>query len=276
MHLPRLPLPARTLHRRLLCAALGVGAASLVTVGVLAATGPSEGPRPVTTEEAEQLAFSRFGLFEQSPLEVEAEVPMGDSSLRVRALVDYRAHRAVGSYTAGGAKGLLAWDATGLAVAKGEAGPATAAVAAAGKLPSRAWSPRAYSTDPLDAALRIAMALGSDRPDNPQLLAQQGAMRLGEEQLDGATYRLYSGPRPAANSARRGASAAPSGAGRPAPAVRPPARSPLTYWIGEDRNLRRVVIQPAQGGAPSRIEFGRTAKAKVPEGPWQKATAARP
>ncbi|MFD3517463.1 hypothetical protein [Streptomyces sp. NPDC058657] len=265
MHVPRPPLPARPLHRRLLFAALGVGAASLAAVGVLAVTGPSEGPRPVTTEEAEQLAAARFGLHEQSPLEVEAQAPMGNGTVTVRALVDYRTHRAVGTYTAAGAKGLLAWDASGLAVAKGNAASASEAVTAAGKLNSRAWSPRAYKTDPLDTVLRITMALGADRPDNPQLLAEQGAMSLGEEQWRGAAYSLYSGPRPAAGpAAKRGAPAAPS-------ASAPTGRSPLTYWVGQRSDLRRVVIQPAGGTTPFHIDFGRTTKTKLPDSPWPKA-----
>ncbi|MGW7414298.1 hypothetical protein [Streptomyces sp. NPDC054863] len=262
-------LPARSLHRNVLLAALGLGASALAAVLFLG-PGPADDPRPLRTEEAEQMALSRFSLYEKSPLEVVARAPMGGGSVEVRAVIDYRAHRAVGSYTAGRARGLLAWDATGLAAAEGTATSAADAVAAAGRLGSRAWSPRPYSSDPLDVVLRVAMGLGTDRPDNPQLLAQQGALYLGRDQWNGAAYSLYSGPRPAPGS--KGPNTASRDAGRsPAPARQAGARSPLTYWISDRSGLGRVEIRTADAAAPSRIEFGPTVRTKVPGDPWGKA-----
>ncbi|MFI0977391.1 hypothetical protein ACH4SP_10225 [Streptomyces sp. NPDC021093] len=268
MRAPTSFLPARSLHRGVLLAALGLGVSALVAVLFLA-SGPADDPRPLSTEQAEQMALSRFSLYEKSPLEVVARAPMGSSAVEVRAVIDYRAQRAVGTYTAGGSRGLIAWDATGLAVAEGTAGSAADATAAAVRLGSRAWSPRAYSGDPLDAVLRVAMGLGTDRPDNPQLLAQQGALYLGQGEWNGAAYHLYSGPRPAP--ARKAAHPTARDAGRTAPAGPAGARSPLTYWINEQSGLGRVEIRPASAAAASRIDFGPTVKTKVPGEPWGKA-----
>ncbi|MEU8890841.1 hypothetical protein [Streptomyces sp. NPDC048442] len=270
MRAPTSFLPARLLPRSVLLAALGLGVSALASVLFLT-SGPADDPRPLRTEEAEQLAVSRFSLYEKSPLEVVAWAPMGSGTVEVRAVIDYRAHRAVGTYTAGGSRGLLAWDATGLAAAKATATSAAGAAAAAGRLESRAWSPRPYSGDPLDVVLRVAMGLGTDRPDNPQLLAQQGAQYLGRDQWNDADYSLYSGPRPAAT--RKGPNAAPQEAGRTAPAGSPGARSPFTYWVNDRSGLGRVEIRAADAAAPSRIEFGPTSKTKVPGNPWGAAPA---
>jgi hypothetical protein len=258
-------LPARSLHRSVLLAALGLGMSTLASVLFLA-SGPADDPRPLRTEEAEQLAVSRFSLYEKSPLEVVARAPMGNGTVEVRAVIDYRAHHAVGAYTASGSRGLLAWDATGLAAARGTAASAADAVAAADRLDSRAWSPRKYSGDPLDVVLRIAMGLGTDRPDNPQLLAQQGALYLGRDQWNGAAYNLYSGPRPTAS--RRDPNTTAQGARHPAPAGPTGARSPLTYWINDRYGLARVEILAADASNPSRIDFGPSTRTQVPGKPW--------
>ncbi|MFF0742963.1 hypothetical protein ACFYVL_21445 [Streptomyces sp. NPDC004111] len=270
-------LPRRPRHRGLLFTALGLGAGALAALLCLPGN-DADTPHPVTTGQAEQMAVSRFELYEKSPLEVVARAPMGDDTVEVRAVIDYRAHRAVGAYSTAAARGLVAWDAGGLAVAKGKAAGGAEAAAAAAKLKPRAWSPRTFGGDPLDLVLRVAMGLGTNRPDNPQLIAQHGAQYLGRGERDGDTYSLYSGPRPTADrrdAVRKGSGAAPGGTpsgaagASPGGSARPAqARSPLTYWISEQGGLGRVEIRPAGSETQSRIDFGPTVRTAVPHQPW--------
>jgi hypothetical protein len=65
------------------------------------------------------------------------------------------------------------------------------------------------------------MGLGSDRPDNAQLLAQSGPRWLGAQDIDGRHYDIFSGPHP---QPQKG-DADPGGL------------SPLTYWIDASGNL---------------------------------------
>ncbi|GGP89500.1 hypothetical protein GCM10010278_79990 [Streptomyces melanogenes] len=244
--------------------------------GTAALTGGGEDSRPVTLEEAERLAAVRFHAYEAGPTRVEVSVPGGTGDTVVDGVVDYRAHRAVGGYATSGAgpaqHGMLAWDATGLAVAVGPAVKGAAAVRGSGalraaeRLSSRDWSPRAYSSDPLDVVLHVMMVLGQDRPDNAQLLAQGGARRLGQRTEGGVTYTLFTGPRPqrdkdgGTRGGRKGASPAPDR----------PATSPLTYWLdGQDR-LGRLEVRLASLPRPARVDFKDSdTKWKLPQKPWQ-------
>ncbi|MGH4035887.1 hypothetical protein ACQB60_44105 [Actinomycetota bacterium Odt1-20B] len=258
---------------------------STAVVAVLAAaaasvalSGGEEGARPVTAEEAQQLAMVRFNTYEASPVAVTVTVPDGSGSTVVDGVVDYRTHRAVGTFaTEGngrGQTGMLAWDVAGLAVAlpsssgphvpsAGAARQPAGILRAAGKLSQRAWSPRAYTTDPLDRALHVTMSLGANRPDNAQLLAQSGPRRLGQRSEAGRTYTLYSGPRPRPQQ---------KGAAPGAPMADRPAASPLTYWVDGQGQLGRLEIRLASLPRPIRVEFtGSDRKLKIPAKPWQDA-----
>jgi hypothetical protein len=235
----------------------------------LATTGGDKGrPRVITSSEAQRLAMVRLSAFEDSPNRVTVTIDNGTDSYVVHGLIDYRTHRAVGAYVAGPAgskqqKGLVAWDASGLAVATGkQRSPSSSEMAqiakAATRVPGGSWSPRSYAGYPLDIALRMVMALGSDRPDNAQLLAQSGPRHLGESTLRGKSYTRFSGPRPnvkagdasGARSQRKGA-------------------SPLTYWVDEHGKLGRLEIKSAAMERPVTVDFtGREAHTKVPGEPW--------
>lgn len=225
---------------------LAVGAAALATgTAAWAMRAPAPGPRPVTLAQAARMSLARFTTYEASPLRVRIQVPEAGRTLTVDGVVDYRAHHAVGSYRLGTETGLLAWDYAGLGVAPGH--PRDPLVAAA-SMPPRSWSPRGYTSDPLDAGLQLTMDLAQDRPDNAQVLAEQGPRWLRSDRIDGHDYDVFSGPRPR--------SAADQGL------------SPLTYWIDGSGRLRRVTMQMAGISGPLTVDFpGGTATA-VPGTPW--------
>ncbi|MFJ9434286.1 hypothetical protein ACIRQY_32145 [Streptomyces sp. NPDC101490] len=229
--------------------------------------------RPVTTEEASRLALSRLGLYQASPVAVRLTAAEGgDVVVRVRGVVDYRNHRAVGRYQVSGAsgasprpgtqgpssgqldQGLIVWDGGGLGLAPAHQDDGSPFWEQAERIPRSGWSARSYTSDPLDAGLQLMIGLGADRPDNPLLLAQSGARWLARERVDGRDHDRFAGPR------ARGAAPGPGSDG---------GRSPLTYWVDGDGGLRRVTMRMPGLGVPTTLEFlGHDSRARLPEAPW--------
>jgi hypothetical protein len=226
--------------------------------------------RSVTMDEASRLALSRLNLYQASPVAVTLTATEGGGVMvRVRGIVDYRTHRAVGSYEVTGSSrpsgsagsaagqpdhGLIVWDSGGLGLAPAPEGDNSPTWQQAEHIPRSGWSARSYTADPLDAGLQLLIGLGADRPDNPMLLAQSGARWLGRDRVDGRSYDRFAGPR---------AQGATPGAGADG------GRSPLTYWIDGDGGLRRVTMRMPGLGTPTTMEFsGRDRRAKLPEAPW--------
>ncbi|WP_035803575.1 hypothetical protein [Kitasatospora mediocidica] len=262
------PAPRRTGRLRALVALAVCGA----VVGGVAAyrglSGGGGGERPVTMDEASRLALSRLDLYQASPVTVTLTAAEGGGVvLRVSGVVDYRTHHAVGSYRTTGASGssgssaspsgqldhgLIVWDTDGLGLAPALDG--SPPWQQAEHIPRSGWSPRSYTTDPLDAGLQLLLSLGADRPDNPLLLAQSGARWLGRDRIDGRDYDKLSGPRAEGTTPGTG----PDG-----------GKSPLTYWVDGNGGLRRVTMRMPGLGTPTTLEFaGHDAAAKLPEAPW--------
>ncbi|WP_405017671.1 hypothetical protein OHV05_12055 [Kitasatospora sp. NBC_00070] len=230
--------------RRMRWAAGGLTAALVAGVGGW--LWPADGPtaRPVTRDEAGRLALARFTTYEASPARVRVTVPGRNGDTVVDGAVDYRSHHAVGSYRAPGTdSGLLAWDQEGLGVA-----PGASDLSAAATMPRAAWSPRAFSSDPFDVGLQLVMRLAADRPDNAQLLAEQGPRWLRSERIDARSYDVFSGPRPRS--------------------AAEPGDSPLTYWIDGDGGLRRVTVRVTGLERPVTVDFTGGRAEAVPATPW--------
>lgn len=208
------------------------------------------------------MALARFRTYRISPSEITLHAASGDGTAVVRAVVDHREHRAVGWYEVTGAGrpdgGLLAWDQSGLAVADAPpTAPAKDALRAAARMKATEWTRREFGSAPLDTALRLALSLGADRPDNAQLLARAGPLRLRDERVDGRRYDVFSGPRP-----RPHGSASPAGPRG--------ERSPLSYWIDEEGGMRRVRVDLG-GGRRITMDLGgvRVPGVRgVPGAPW--------
>ncbi|MFF8913284.1 hypothetical protein ACF08M_08140 [Streptomyces sp. NPDC015032] len=265
--------PRRTLWFRTLIAIAACGAAAGGLAAYRTLSDDTATERPVTMEEASRLALSRLNLYQASPVAVALTATEGGGVVvRVRGVVDYRTHRAVGSYQVTGASGssksagasgpaagqldhgLIVWDTGGLGLAPAPEGDNSPPWQQAERIPRSGWSARSYTTDPLDAGLKLLIELGADRPDNPLLLAQSGARWLERDRIDGRSYDRFAGPR---------AQGATPGAGSDG------GRSPLTYWVDGDGGLRRVTMRMPGLGTPTTMEFsGRDGRAKLPEVPW--------
>ncbi len=215
--------------------------------------------RAISSDEANRMALARLTTYMASPVAVTVRVDDNGMVEEVRGLVDYRTGHAVGSYIATGhqvvlGRGLIAWDTGGLGLAPLPRDGSAPAVAAA-RIPPSGWSPRAYTADPLDAALQLLMGLGTDRPDNAQLLAQSGPRWLGAQDIDGRHYDIFSGPHP---QPQQSGTADPGGL------------SPLTYWIDATGDLRRVRMRMPGIAAPTVVDLlGHDSAQQVPGTPWQ-------
>ncbi|MCC9308076.1 hypothetical protein LN042_13430 [Kitasatospora sp. RB6PN24] len=258
----------RTPHRTRWFRALIALAVCGTAVGGVAAyrsLAGSTAERPVTMDEASRLALTRLNLYQASPVAVTLTATEGGGVvLRVSGVVDYRTHRAVGSYLTTGAAGaaaspapqldhgLIVWDSDGLGLAPALDG--TPPWQQAEHIPRSGWSPRSYTSDPLDAGLQLLMELGADRPDNPLLLAQSGARWLGRDRIDGRSYDRIAGPRAEGTTPGTGPD---------------DGRSPLTYWVDGNGGLLRVTMRMPGLGTPTTLQFaGHDADAKLPEAPW--------
>ncbi|MBD5784669.1 hypothetical protein IF650_00615 [Cellulosimicrobium terreum] len=177
--------------------AVTVAAVAAVVV-VLVSRGGETDARPVTTEEAERLAVARFGAWETQLVDLAMTVPVEDQTLHVTGRVDLRDHAGYAVVETGDdppRHALLQWTLEGKGVREtsGEEPPA--------ELPDDGWQVAAMAPgDPLDTALRLALNLGSDRPENPVLLRQNGARWVGTTEVDGPDgpqqVDVFTGPGP--------------------------------------------------------------------------------
>ncbi|WP_233574045.1 hypothetical protein [Amycolatopsis panacis] len=183
-------------RRRILAAvvvvlALGAGMGAWIAAG----SGDS-GPRPVTADEASRLAIMRFRDFQAGGRAVTITVPDTAGEMVVTGSVDYRGNSGYAVVKGKGrndsSAGLIRWTATRVAVRPMPAAPEGAPV----HPPADGWTDRALdpTAGPLDRALAIVLGLGNDRPDNAQLLPQNGAAWIAADQVNGRPVDVFTGP----------------------------------------------------------------------------------
>lgn len=235
-------LNPRNLTRRsrwLVAAGVTAGATAVAVVAGLLFLDSGSDPdkaRALTADEANRLAITRFRNYESGGRSVRITVPDVAGGLVVTASVDFRAKLAYGVIRGEGrnssSDGLVQWSPTVVTVAPLADAPDQAPVTP----PTTGWSSRPLQANgsALDSALRIALGLGNDRPDNAQLLPQNGASWLGQETLNGHEVVRMSGP-----GARD----------------RPGTKDTVHYWIGTDGTMYRVQVTVASDPQPVVIDF---------------------
>ncbi|WP_055547090.1 hypothetical protein [Streptomyces sp. NBRC 110028] len=202
------------------------------------------GPRELTSDQAGRLAVTRFLNFQAGGRAVTINVPGTAGGLTITGSIDYRRKIGYGAVRGTGrdtsSDGLLQWTATTVSVHP----MANTPVKAPARPPGSGWYSRPLQRygSSLDSSLAIALKLGNDRPDNAELLPQNGAAWVGQDRLDGHQVDIMTGPR-AARAATGTAASGPAGAG----AVR--------YWIGSDGTMYRVRVGVASASRPVVIDF---------------------
>ncbi|WP_409179856.1 hypothetical protein F9C11_25380 [Amycolatopsis sp. VS8301801F10] len=162
-----------------------------------AASGSADsGPRPVTADEASRLALARFGNYRKQGRAVTISVPGAAGELVITGSADYRAKAGYGVLKGKGrndsGNGLIRWTAGRI-----ELRPLTAVPDfPPANPPADGWFGRPLNpaAGALDRALAILLGLGSDRPDNAQLLPQNGAEWVAADQVNGHAVDVFTGP----------------------------------------------------------------------------------
>lgn len=164
--------------------------------------------RPVTSGEAERLAISQFNNFDAGIRSVEATVTEAGSTYSFYGWFDYTEHFGYGELTHvyeeshAEEAALLLWDEAVISLSSsytptGEDPPLPAPDITD---PEPAWGSGSLTPDEsrLHTLLIIVGSLGAERPDNPLLLQQGGALYLGDAAIEGSSEELtvFAGPGP--------------------------------------------------------------------------------
>jgi hypothetical protein len=201
-------------------------AAVAVAAFLIAGSGSGPGgPRALTSEEANQLAITRFRNYEAHGRAVTITVPGTAGDLVVTGSVDYQGKLGYGVVHGTGRDASVSVHPMANTPAHAPASP-----------PRSGWYSRPLQSlgSSLDSSLAIALSLGSDRPDNAELLPQNGAAWWGRDQVDGHRVDIMTGP-----SSRDRSGTADS----------------VRYWIGSDGTMYRVRVSVRSEPQPVVIAF---------------------
>ena len=229
----------------------GVG----IAVAAAGGSGGGSGNRALTSDEANRLALSRFRNYETGGRAVRITIPGTGGNLVVTGSVDYRTKLGYGVVHGSGrdtsSDGLIQWTATSVLVDPMTNAPATAPATP----PTSGWYTRSLQKtgSALDSSLAIALSLGSDRPDNAQLLPQNGASWVGKDTVNGHQVDIMTGP--AAQTAGSGIAQGSGAAGS------------VRYWVGADGTMYRVEVAVASETQATVIDFDTQTYAPVPSAP---------
>lgn len=236
--------------------AVAIGGVAVAVAAFLAIGGGSapSGPKTLTSDQANLLAVTRFRNYQAGGRAVTIDVPNTAGGLTVTGSIDYRGKIGYGVVRGTGrdtsSDGLIQWTATAVFVHPMANTPAKAPA----RPPESGWYRRPLQNygSSLDSSLAIALKLGSDRPENAELLPQNGAAWVGQDRLDGHQVDIMTGPSARTRSGTPGA---------------------VRYWIGSDGTMYRVRVGVASASRPVVIDFD--TQKYVPVRPVPGATPAR-
>lgn len=229
----------RRIHR-----ALGAFVAVLLLAGCAGAGTVT--PRPLTIEEAERLAILRYWNYDASVREISASILNGDLRMEIVGWVDFVDHHGYANATETESDGtvversLLRWDSQTINVMGVGANGADPTNVGAPPLPipTDGWTSVALQPEQsyLTTVLVLLLGLGSDRPENPQLLVQSAARWIRADTVRGQNVDVMSGPNAEGSTAGSG--------------------ERMRYWVGDDGMLLRLELQLGGADSPwSLIDF---------------------
>lgn len=218
----------------------------------------SQLPRVVNTEEAQRLAVMRFNNFNAGTRFVSFEATESSVEYSVDGRYDYVTHTGIGVLTdAAGSSILIIWSPAHFGVHhNGDTVPLD------GKPPETipdmetldtAWSIDALnpSGSVLHAVLAAVAALGNDRPENPLLVQQAGALTLGSGDVAGIAATHFAGP----------ASDEPTSLTDPAELAH---ASKASYWLDDANLLLRAELRVGGGPRVTTVNFDTAEASSVP------------
>ena len=172
--------------------ALGAGVAALLLLAGCTPTAPAEeSPQALTSEQSERLAVTRFRNFDAGVRTVDAQLPSASGDIRLEGFFDFATGVGYAAVTVDDvASGLVWWTHETIAIR-------SAAVEGLPlPLPDDGWESGALDPSSTTLANSVALisSLGSDRPENPQLLAQSDAAWLRADTVGEVDVDVFAGP----------------------------------------------------------------------------------
>ncbi|KAB1658842.1 hypothetical protein [Pseudoclavibacter sp. CFCC 11306] len=201
--------------------------------------------RPVSTDEAQQLATVRFKLFQQGSVPVTVEAKTAEGDVGLQGWVDYHSQLGYTQLTQQGTSNrAVLWTGSTAGVHASQPDALGNPALPIPDVNDAGWSAQGIgsTTDALPQLLKVLAALGTDRPDNPMLLQQTGALWLRDDEFDGQSVRVFATP--PSDSVAEGQSSA---------AVDPEASS-VRLWVTDDGRLVKAEIRAASQW--STVQFG--------------------
>lgn len=227
------------------------GAVVAVTLLLAAACTDGGGPaaepapaRPVTVAESEQLANVRFRNFDAGSRKVTARYTEQSHEVRLQGWFDYTTHTGYGLVSADGRPSdRVAWNGRLVATSTGDRlGTPLRSLDGwqAGELDP--------ASSPLAVVLTVLASLGSDRPENPMLIRQGGALWLREDTTGERAVTVFAGPTAAPKELDDDGSAGAAGSPAPSPApttgsVVDPDAAGIRYWVDRTGLAHRVDVR---------------------------------
>ena len=189
--------------------------------------------RPVTTEEAQMLAVVRFNNFDTGTRPFTTSITEKGTDLTLHGWIDYASHVGYAQVTgASFTPQALLWNGTTVGVHDSPPDANGNPVLPIKDPASTDWvsHPLNGSTSRLDSLLIVLGGLGSDRPENPLLLQQAGALWLRADSVAGTPVTVF---------------ASPPSDDPPDPGDAPITAdtSPLRLWVDAAGLLRRAEIR---------------------------------
>lgn len=152
--------------------------------------------RPVTSEEAQLLAITRFTNFDAGSRPFSTALDVSGVETSMTGWVDYVSELGYASVTGSFGAEALVWTDGSLGAIPREPDADGYPVLPIPPTSDPGWQIQQLdpSASPLDALLAAISALGSDRPDNPLLVQQSGALWLREDEVDGTDVTVFAAP----------------------------------------------------------------------------------
>ncbi len=206
---------------------------SLLLVLFLSACAGGSTPKwhPVTTEESQLFALSRFKNFEAGARQFSTEINIKQQELIIDGWVNYEEMLGVANVKGKDfAPQIILWDGSKVSLYKNENNISLKAYIDRIPINTQTISrPINPSASLLDTLLVTLLQLGIDRPENPLLLQQTGTLWLKEEVDNGKKIQIFAGP--------------PSGEPlKPEDSAPTPEKALVKYGIDVDGMMWRVEI----------------------------------
>lgn len=202
--------------------------------------------RPTTTEESQLLAIARFNNFDLGTRGFTTNIQERGVELRVQGWVNYTEHFGYAAVTGAFPSQVLVWTSSLVGITEQEPDALGNPLLPMPSLDDPALTTATLdpATSRLDALLAIIGSLGSDRPDNPLLLQQSGALWLRADRIEETAVTVFAAP---PSDAPRDASSPPLTADT----------SSLRLWVDDSGEILRA--EARIGDTWSSVDFSEAA-----------------